>query len=47
VIAANGENRRYLAFMFGVAFVSAVGTKLGEWAVERLRNKSKPTEKDS
>jgi len=37
IAQANGENRRYLALAFGAAAVAAVGTKLGEWAVERLR----------
>lgn len=37
MIAANGENRKLAAqtLLYGVAL--AVGTKVGEWAIERLR----------
>ena len=31
--------RHYFAVAFATAAVSAVGTKLGEWAVERVRAK--------
>jgi hypothetical protein len=43
VIAANGENRRYFAYAFASAFVAAIGTKLGEWVVERIREHRKAT----
>lgn len=38
MIRANGENRKALALAFGCALVAAVGTELGKWAIERLRN---------
>ena len=37
MIAAAGEDRRYIAVTFAACFVAALGTKLGEWAVERVR----------
>lgn len=37
MMRANGDNRRYLALSFVAAFAAALGTKLGEWAIERLR----------
>ena len=37
MIQANGENRKYIALAFVAAFVAALGTKLGEWAIERIK----------
>jgi hypothetical protein len=37
MLHANGENRKELALAFGAALCVALGTKLGEWAVERVR----------
>lgn len=34
---ANGENRRYLAIVAAAAVVTAVATKIGEWAIEEVR----------
>jgi hypothetical protein len=39
IAQANGENRRWAAYAIGGALLAALGTKLGEWAVERLRKK--------
>jgi len=36
---ANGENRKWAAYMVGGAILTALGTKLGEWAVAELRRK--------
>ena len=36
---ANGETRRWVAFTFASAALAAVGTKLGEWAVDALRRR--------
>ena len=41
MLNANGENRRYLALAFGCALATAVGTKVGEWTVERVRKLAK------
>lgn len=41
MLQANGENRRYIALAFATAVAAAMGTKLGEWAVERARKAAK------
>lgn len=41
MISANGENRRYLAITAAAAIVTAVATKLGEWAIEEVRKAAK------
>ena len=47
MIQADGENRRWAAYMIGGAILTAVGTKLGERAVAELRRKyGKAREKD-
>jgi hypothetical protein len=40
MIEANGENRRWAAYAIGGAVLAALGTKLGEWAVEELRKRA-------
>jgi hypothetical protein len=37
MIEANGENRKAVAMAFATAIAVGVGTKLAEWAVERVR----------
>lgn len=36
---ANGETRKHLALAFATAIAVAAGTKLAEWAVERVRER--------
>lgn len=39
MIAANGENRRWVASVVGYALLAAVGTKLGEWVIAELQHR--------
>lgn len=47
MVEANGETRRWAAFAFAGALIGAVGTKLGEWAVERVRQRYEPKKEPS
>jgi hypothetical protein len=38
------EDKRYYVMCFGAALVAAVGTKIGEWCVYRIRSWAKDDE---